>query len=51
MQFISGALAFFSIYFLINGYRRKDDTQKMLGWVFLIAAFGTGFILFLVMSN
>lgn len=50
MQFISGALAFFAIYFLINGYRTKDDTQKMLGWIFLIAGIGTGLILMLVMA-
>lgn len=51
MHFISGALAFLSIYFLINGYRKKDDTQKMLGWILLIATFGTGLILLLVMSE
>jgi len=50
MFFVTGLLLFLFVYFLISGYRHNDSNQKTIAWIMLIAAFGTGMILFLIYS-
>ena len=50
MYFVTGLLTFLAVYFLVLGYKNNDDAQKLIGQVMLIAAFGTGVILFLALS-
>ncbi len=50
MFFVTGLLLFLSVYFFISGYRRNDDYQKLIAKIMLIAAFGTGMILFFALS-
>ncbi len=50
MFFISGLLLFLFIYFLVSGYRNDDSAQKLIAWIMLIAAFGTGMILFFALN-
>lgn len=50
MFFVTGLLTFLAAYFLVNGYRKNDDYQKLIGQVMIIAALGTGLILFFALT-
>ena len=50
MFFVTGLLLFLFVYFMISGYRHNDDQQKTIAWIMLIAAFGTGMILFFALT-
>jgi len=50
MFFVTGLLLFLFVYFLISGYRKDDSAQKLIAWIMLIAAFGTGMVLFLALN-
>lgn len=50
MFFVTGLLFALFLYFLVLGYKNNDSDQKTLAWIMLIAALGTGMILFLIYS-